>query len=265
MVLDSLAAGLPVFCEKPLCLTPAELEQITTAQREAGLPVWVGFNRRYSPLAVALREALRGVRRPVTISYRVNAGALAVGHWLQDPRIGGGRLIGEGCHFFDLILFLLDSDGLSRQNRGAGDPRIGARDPVSPIVVEAVGAAPDGLLGPRDNVGVVMRFADGSVASLLYTATGSAKLGKERIEVHGGGASFVLEDYVTLSSYGAPLPGLSHDRTLRLKKPDKGIVRQWVEIAKALRGKESEAISYAAVHRAMALTFRADAALRGEG
>ena len=249
MVLESLAAGLPVFCEKPLCLTPAELDLITAAQSETGLPVWVGFNRRYSQLAVAVRDALRGVRRPVAMSFRVNAGPLAAGHWLQDPRIGGGRLIGEGCHFFDLMLFLLDEEG----------------HPATPVIVQAISAPSDGVFGARDNVGVTVRFDDGSLASVLYTAAGNAALGKERIEVHGGGASFVIEDFVTLSNYGAPLPGQPRDGTVRLKKPDKGIARQWVEIGKAMRGEPSEAISYNAVQRAMTLTFRADAALRGEG
>jgi len=261
MVLDALAAGLPVFCEKPLCLTPAELEEIRAAVAETGLPVWVGFNRRYSPLVVALKQVLDGLRRPVLITYRVNAGFLPADHWTQDPAIGGGRLVGEGCHFFDCFHFLLDRPDA----------------PVVPVEVTASAVPPGGGVVTRDNFVVTVRFDDGSVASLTYTALGHPDLPKERVEVHAAGVSLVLDDFIALTGYGVPVSShISRERnrvfsekpgfsSVRLKRQDKGIARQWQEIAHALRREPSQAIPFDATCRAMALTFRAEAALRGTG
>jgi len=248
LVLDALAAGRAVFCEKPLCLTREELEEIRIAVAETGLPVWVGFNRRYSPLAVALKQALDGLRRPALITYRVNAGFLSADHWTQDPTVGGGRLVGEGCHFFDFFHFLLDRPDT----------------PVTPVEVSGAVIPPGGTAVARDNLVVSARFDDGSVASLIYTALGHPDLPKERIEVHAAGHSLVLDDFVTLTGRGVTLPRASKGNTIRLKQQDKGIARQWREIARALRGEPNQAIPFDAVCRAMELTFRAENGLRGE-
>ena len=278
MVLDALAAGLPVLCEKPLCLTPDQLEEIRAAVVETGLPVWVGFNRRYSPLSIVLKQALHDPEhthatvadageaapphgaRPALITYRVNAGFLPADHWTQVPDVGGGRLVGEGCHFFDFFHFLLDRPGA----------------PVTPVDVSASLIPPGEGAAARDNFIVTTRFDDGSVASLIYTALGHPALAKERIEVHTAGVSLILDDFVLLQAHGAALhsqtapfrwralPGASRGNSIRLRKQDKGIAQQWREIARALRGHPSQAIPFDAVHRAMTLTFRAEAALRGE-
>ena len=248
LVLDALAAGKAIFCEKPLCLTREELDEIRTAVAETDLPVWVGFNRRYSPLAVALKQALDNLRCPALITYRVNAGSLPAGHWTQDPTVGGGRLVGEGCHFFDFFHFLLDRpDG-----------------PVTPVKVSAAVVPKGGGVVARDNFVVTVRFDDGSVASLTYTALGHPDLPKERVEVHAAGASLVLDDFVTLTGYGVTLSGASRGNMVRLKRQDKGITQQWREIARALHGEPSRAISFDAVWRAMELTFCAEDTLRGE-
>jgi len=248
MVLDALAAGLPVFCEKPLCLTPDELEEIRAAVAETGLPVWVGFNRRYSPLAVTLKQVLDDLRRPVLVTYRVNAGFLPADHWTQDPTVGGGRPVGEGCHFFDFFHFLLDRPGA----------------PVTPVEVSTSVIPPGSGVVARDNFVVSVRFDDGSVASLVYTALGHPDLPKERVEMHVAGVSLVLDDFISLTGYGVTPPGASRGNTMRLKRQDKGIAQQWQEIARALRGKPNRAISFDAVCRAMELAFRAEATLRGE-
>jgi polar amino acid transport system substrate-binding protein len=210
------------------------------------VPIWVGFNRRYSQLAMTLREHLKSIPRPIALEYRVNAGPLTSVHWLRDPDVGGGRLIGEGCHFLDLMLFLLEH----------------REEPVRPVSVQATAAPAEGSSLPGDNLVVAMRFDDGSVAALLYTASGAAALGKERLEVHGGGVSFVLDDFRSLTAFG-PTRTPEARPHIRLRKADKGIRRQWVEIGKAMRGQDSAAITYPEVHRAMDLTFRVDGALRG--
>ncbi len=168
----ALAAGKHVFVEKPLAIEEDGLRRVEEAARAHGGVLLVGFNRRFAPMARAVREALAG-RGPVALTYRVNAGTLPSGHWLNDPETGGGRIVGEGCHFIDLLSFL------------TGDARI-----------EAVRARPLGR--PRtsaEDAAIEIAFAGGSVGQILYTARGAPGLGKERFEAHAGGVSAVVDDF----------------------------------------------------------------------
>jgi predicted dehydrogenase len=177
----ALEAGKHVFVEKPLGLSVAECEAVVEAARRAGRLVAVGFNRRFAPLARTLRERFSRIQEPRTVIYRVNAGSLPPEHWLRDPLQGGGRLLGEGVHFFDFVRWLIDA-------------------PVSQIdaqcTVRAEGIDPD-------NSSVLIAFADGSHAAVHYISQGSALLGKERVECFGGTTSFVLDDFRTLTAVGA--------------------------------------------------------------
>jgi predicted dehydrogenase len=114
-----LKAGKHVFCEKPLCLTKEELVDISTAYEStpAAQLLLVGFNRRFAPLAVRMKNFLRQTAEPLALHYRVNAGSLAPDHWLNDPLQGGGRLIGEVCHFVDFLCFLTDSSPVEVEAR----------------------------------------------------------------------------------------------------------------------------------------------------
>jgi predicted dehydrogenase len=172
LVVDALRAGKHVFVEKPLALDEAQLRAVEDAAASSTGLLLVGFNRRFAPLAVAMRAALAG-RGPMVATYRVNAGPLPPGHWLNDPEVGGGRIVGEGCHFVDFLSFLTGDAGItSVEARCAGRPR-----------------------GPAEDVAIQIGFADGSVAQILYTAKGDPALGKERVEAHAGGASAVLDDF----------------------------------------------------------------------
>jgi polar amino acid transport system substrate-binding protein len=174
LVEAALSAGKHVFVEKPLALKETELVRIERAAATAPGTLLVGFNRRFAPMTVALRRAL-SERGPLTMTCRVNAGALPPGHWLNDPASGGGRIIGEGCHFVDLLTYL------------AGD---------APIT--SVHALPAGRpRGLAEDVAIQLGFEDGSVGQILYTAKGDPSLGKERIEAHAGGASGVIDDFRT--------------------------------------------------------------------
>lgn len=161
----ALASGKHVFVEKPPALDEAELAQVLSAARESGRVLMVGYNRRFAPLALELRAHFAGRRSPLVLQVRVNAGPLAPEHWLSDPR-EGGRIVGEGCHFVDLCSFLAGAD---------------------PVAVFAQGSAEDAAIS--------LRFADGSVATIVYAASGDASAGKERIEAMGDGAFGVLEDF----------------------------------------------------------------------
>jgi predicted dehydrogenase len=169
----ALEAGKHVFVEKPLCLTQEELNRIRAAhEARPGRLVMVGFNRRFAPLARRLRPFLE-TGEPILLSYRVNAGYLPPDHWTQDPEQGGGRLLGEGCHFFDFANWI----------QGEGPTHVFAR------------AASDAGKYRGDNFVVTLDYPSGGVATVLYAANGEKNAGKERVEASSGGRTAVLEDY----------------------------------------------------------------------
>lgn len=203
----AIEAGKAVFVEKPMTMTAAEGRALADLVAERKGLLTVGFNRRFSPHARELKKLLLPIAEPKRMIYRVNAGALPPGHWLRDPVEGGGRLLGEGVHFFDFLAFLA-----------------GAR----PGRVHAVSAPAH----RRDDGIVTVAFEDGSVGAVLYTTAGSPASGKERVEVFAGGASFVLEDYHSLRVHGAPGHGLETRRV------EKGQREQLDNFWRALQGQE---------------------------
>jgi len=173
----ALSAGKHVFCEKPLCLSEEELADIvrsyarpTTARQPF---LMLGFNRRFAPMARRMKTFLLEVKEPLAMHYRVNAGYLPQEHWVNDPDQGGGRILGEVCHFVDFLLFLASS---------------------LPVEVQASSLANPGQYS-GDNVVVSLRFANGSQGTIAYLANGDKSFSKERAEVFGGGAVAVLEDF----------------------------------------------------------------------
>lgn len=188
-VCRALAAGKHVFVEKPLGLTMDELARVADALAASpGKHLQVGFNRRYAPLTQEVLKHFEGVRGPRVVAIRVNAGSIPSDHWIQDPEVGGGRIIGEACHFIDLACALVGADPIEVHAFGAQKPG------VAPLL--------------NDNVVISIRFADGSVASVVYTADGSKAQAKERIEVFGGGRAAVIDDFRSVELYagdtGAP-------------------------------------------------------------
>ena len=205
-VAAALTAGKHVFCEKPLCINRSELINLVSLyrKRDAQSLLMVGFNRRFSPMAVRLRQFLSEVREPLALHYRVNAGSLPRDHWVNDPEQGGGRIVGEMCHFVDLLSFLADSNPVQVQTR---------------------------VLGNADQSFVIsMRFANGSDGTVSYLVDGHRAFSKERIEVFGGGCAAVLEDFRMLE-----LVRGSHRGTMRSRlRQDKGHRAEWRAFAKAI-------------------------------
>ena len=210
LTLRALEAGKHVFVEKPMGLTTAECEPIVNAVRRAGLLLSVGFNRRFSPHAVRAKEQLRN-RDPKTIIYRVNAGALPAEHWLRDPVEGGGRLTGEGVHFFDFMRWLANAD---------------------PVDVRAGSAMLHGETDP-DNLCAAVSFADGSLGVLVYVSSGHADLGKERVEVFSGGRTVVLDDFRSLDVHGG---GAAAHKSRIVEKGHREILDNFY---RAIRGEEA--------------------------
>ncbi len=175
-VVHALERGKHVFVEKPLALDEDELMAVERAAADSDGVLMVGFNRRFAPLARELAEAV-GRPGPLIVTYRVNAGRLPRSHWTHDPEIGGGRIIGEVCHFVDFLSFLC-----------AGPP--------TSVSAQAVGGGSE----PReDSVAATLGFADGSVGVVVYTALGDPSLGKERVEVLGEAGAATLDDFRMLS------------------------------------------------------------------
>ncbi len=179
MVTDALRAGKHCFVEKPLATNEAELQQVIAAHAAGNSIVMTGFNRRFSSLAVRLKREMRGAR--LVMQYRINAGFIPGGHWHQDTEIGGGRIIGEVCHFIDLLSFLCDAQPIS----------------VTAAAVNDANAASD-----PDNIAITLQFSDGSVGNIVYTSAGDMSFPKERIEVFGGGRVGVIENWRKLLVQG---------------------------------------------------------------
>lgn len=182
-VLTALKAGKNVFVEKPLCLTESELAEIekvysSILEPRSSRPILaVGFNRRFAPLAILLKEKIGS--GPLSMIYRVNAGAIPADTWIQDKEIGGGRIIGEVCHFIDFLTFLNGS---------------------LPVSVSAV-ALPDPH-NLQDTVNISLSFENGSIGSVSYFANGAKSLDKEYIEVYRSGMTAVLHDFRRLEIHG---------------------------------------------------------------
>jgi predicted dehydrogenase/threonine dehydrogenase-like Zn-dependent dehydrogenase len=177
----ALARGLHVFVEKPLALTDEELDAVIEVAGASPGRLAVGFNRRFSPLAQKCAGVYADRRAPLSIVYRVNAGRLPAGHWVKDSREGGGRVVSEVCHFVDLMQFF------------AGAP------PVR-VYAEPLRARSEEI-GEEDSLFVTVAFADGSAGSIAYLSEGDAGLAKERVEVFGGGQTFVIEDFRAATLY----------------------------------------------------------------
>lgn len=229
-VISALRAGKHVFCEKPLALSLQELADIESVLVELGAAerevpsfraplLTVGFNRRFAPLARRLKEFIHECYEPLFCSYRVNAGYLPPGHWTQDPEQGGGRLVGEACHFVDFITYLVGE---------------------APYSISAQ-SLPDLGRYNQDNFLLACEFPDGSLGTVSYLANGDRSFGKERLEVFCGGRTAVLDDFRRLELVSSGRRK-SHRSLLR---QDKGHQAEWQAFADAIQAGGPPPIPYA--------------------
>ncbi|WP_105175016.1 bi-domain-containing oxidoreductase [Pseudoalteromonas sp. T1lg122] len=201
-VQEALKAGKNVFVEKPLAITHEELSQVQAAYVEAikaenAPKLMVGFNRRFSPQVQKMKQLLEPIKSPKSFIMTMNAGSIPADHWTQDNNVGGGRIIGEACHFVDLMRFLAGSEIVSVQARRMGDN--------------------DSVEITEDKAAIILGFADGSLGTINYYANGAASFPKERIEAFADGKVLQLDNFVKLKGFG-----WKGFKKLNLWKQDKG-------------------------------------------
>ena len=238
LLIRALQAGKHVFVEKPLAINADQLskvsEQLLTS---TALLCAVGFNRRYAPLARQLHSLLLSRNEPLFMHYRINAGYIPLNHWTHAADQGGGRIIGEGCHFVDFLSFL------------AG---------AAPIAASAIGL-PDNGRYCEDNVSMSFTFPDGSVGVVDYLSNGDKSFPKERLEVFCGGRIAVLDDFRSLEMV------YDGHRTAFKKPQDKGWKNEWIEFAEAIRTGGQPPIPYEQLVGVTRSTFAAVESLRSGG
>ena len=232
-VLAALSSGKNIFCEKPLCLSEIDLAEIVRAYASSGRNrvLMVGFNRRFAPMAMKMRAFLKQVQEPVALHYRVNAGFIARDHWVNDPEQGGGRLLGEVCHFIDFLTFMAGALPIEVQTRS----------------VTSLDQYCD------DNLVISLRFANGSQGTISYLANGDRAYSKERLEIFGGGAVAVLEDFRRLE-----LVRHGRRQTFRSRfRQDKGHRAELEAFAAAVCGRGAPPIPFDEIVSTTLATLRA--------
>jgi predicted dehydrogenase len=235
----ALDAGKHVFVEKPLALTETELDDVCAAAERAGRVVMVGFNRRFAPLARTLRADLANRAGPAALVLTVNAGRIPRDHWTQDPAVGGGRIVGEACHFIDLARYLV------------GAP---IRDARAIPAADASGRAID------DIAHLTLSFADGSTAVVHYLANGSAAFPKERIEAFADGRVWQIDNWRRLHAWGG-----GQKSGGMLAGQDKGHAAELEAFAAAVRGKAPAPIPLDEIREVSRWAIRLADAARGHG
>ncbi|MEO0127042.1 MAG: bi-domain-containing oxidoreductase [candidate division WOR-3 bacterium] len=237
LIIESLKAGKNTFCEKPLCLNKDELNEIIKIFNNQVSSIvhpesifMLGFNRRFAPLTIKAKEFLGDKIGPYNIHYRVNAGELPKNHWLLDPQIGGGRIIGEVCHFVDFISYFVQS-------------------PLKNIYAHTIGDS-------KDDVVAILTYKDGSTGTISYFSTGDKDFPKERIEIFGDGKVCVIDDFRALIfSLGG--------KTKKIKQAqDKGHRNEIIAFFDAIENCKPSPIPFSEIVEATIATFAINYSLK---
>ena len=234
-VMQAIEAKKHCFIEKPLCIRESELEKIKEAYCGESI-LQVGFNRRFAPMIRKMKDQIKG---QVAINYRINAGVIPMGIWIQDADIGGGRIVGEVCHFIDACSFLTGS------------------------AVQSVHAASlsknDRSIPDEDNVSITLKYQNGSIATISYYAYGDSAMPKEHIELFGNGFSMQLNDFRELKVYRR-----GKTTTEKSSNQDKGFVGEFVAFKESVKNCQN-AIEFESIYNTTKTTFKILESLRTNG
>jgi predicted dehydrogenase len=233
--IQAAAQRKSVLLEKPAAMTPSELDQLLKAFRDSGTLLAVGFNRRFSPLIQEAKTLIEGRSGPVMIQYRMNAGYIGPDSWVQGPE-GGGRIIGEACHIFDLFNHLV-----------GGFPETVTALPLRP------GAA---HIPVTDNFACSLRYPDGSLCTLTYTSLGSTELAKESMEAFLDGKSIVMNDYRSIEFFGCSR------KPVQPARQEKGHLEELIAVSEYLRGKGALPMTLDEIEAATNTSFIVDELVR---
>ena len=216
-VLEGIDKGKSIFVEKPLALNIQELENIVSAYTQSDQKqLLVGFNRRFAPISVQSKKSFKGINEPLIMNFRINAGYIPKEHWTQTE-VGGGRIIGELCHWIDLMQFYCDAE---------------------PIKVYSDCVNTDNIkIKSDDNLSILIKFSDGSLGNIAYVANGDKGLAKERIEVSGGNISFVNDDFRKGHLYNG-------NKVTEIKNQGKGHKEEVIAFMDSIKNGEKSPISF---------------------
>ncbi len=235
-IIHALENGKHVYCEKPLTINEESLVDIQKSVEKSKSILMVGFNRRFSSMAIKMKEFLNGNSEPLNLHYRINAGLLPLNHWLHDPEVGGGRIIGEGCHFIDFLLYLTGK---------------------KPVSVNTFGL-PDLGKYKEDNVTMIINFEDGSLGTIEYLANGDKSYPKEYLEVFAGGKIVQLNDFRKLIL----IENNKKFETNATMGQDKGHAGAWNAFLKNIKSGQESPTIFSDLYSVTQTTFAAVQSLR---
>ncbi|MBS1509700.1 MAG: bi-domain-containing oxidoreductase [Bacteroidetes bacterium] len=229
LVIQSLQSGKSVFVEKPLAINMEQLNDVIATQQKHQQPLMVGFNRRFAPVSREIKKMFTTVSEPIVVNIRVNAGLIPKEHWTQQPEIGGGRIVGEVCHFIDLMQYFTGAE------------------PVK-VYASAINTVNDKITS-EDNISVVINFSNGSVGNLTYLANGDKSMPKELIEVFGAGNIGMINDFRD----GALHKG---NKITKLKSSGKGHKEEVDAFLQAVNNGTASPISFRSICLTTVTTFK---------
>ena len=229
LTIQSLQAGKAVFVEKPLAINTDQLQEVIETKKKHNHPLMVGFNRRFAPVSIQVKKEFTSAGEPIVMNMRINAGMIPKDNWLQQKDVGAGRIIGEMCHFIDLMQFFTGSE------------------PVR-VFAECISTSNDKIT-PADNISIVVKFKDGSVGNLTYLANGDKGMPKELIEVFGGSRIGVINDFRDGLIYKS-------GKTVKLKSSGKGHKEEVDAFIGALKAGQESPISFRSICLTTLTTFK---------
>lgn len=215
MSIEAMKKGKAVFVEKPMALNNEELEDVLKVIEETKIPYTVGFNRRFSKYALEAKKHIKDRLNPIIINYQMNAGYIPLDFWVHTEE-GGGRIIGEACHIFDLFNYFTDSE-------------------VKSISVDSISPKTDNI-SYRDNIVITLKYKDGSLCTLTYTSLGNGNYSKEFCQIYCDGKIIIIDDYRKINGYGVKVANIQSSSS------DKGQYEELVEFAEAVRNGKNYSI-----------------------